>query len=83
MVSPISWNGGSSFKWGEGGESGWAHLASEQALEEVWRGRLLKVGIQGTNLRRWKVAGFSRTAELLLEKLGVKAKAMRVPTMLL
>lgn len=49
-------------------------------LEEVREGRLRPVGIQGTDIRRWKVAGFSGEAELVLEKLGVKAEAMRVPT---
>ena len=68
---------------GVGGTPVWGHLTGEQALEEVREGRLQQVGIQGTNLRRWKVAGFSRTAELLLERLGVKAEAMRVPTGLL
>ena len=67
----------------EGGEPGWARLTGEQALEEVREGRLQQVGIQGTEIRRWKVAGFTRVAELLLEKLGVKAEAMRVPTGLL
>ena len=67
----------------EGGEKGWAHLTGEQALEEVREGRLQQVGIQGTDIRRWKVAGFTREAELLLEKLEVKTEAMRVPTGLL
>ncbi|EQD81227.1 transposase IS4 family protein, partial [mine drainage metagenome] len=67
----------------EGGAERWAHLTGEQALEEVREGRLQQVGIQGTDIRRWKVAGFSREAEHVLEKLEVKAEAMRVPTGLL
>jgi transposase len=67
----------------EGGEKGWAHFTGEQALEEVREGRLQQVGIQGTDIRRWKVAGFTRVAELILEKLDVKAEAMRIPTGLL
>jgi transposase len=67
----------------EGGEKGWAHLTGEQALEEVREGRLQQVGIQGTDIRRWKVAGFTRVAELILEKLDVKSEALRVPTGLL
>ncbi len=64
----------------ERGAKGWAHPTGEPVLEEVREGRLRPVGIQGTDIRRWKVAGFSGEAELVLEKLGVKAEAMRVPT---
>ena len=67
----------------EGGAKEWAHLTGEQALEEVREGRLQQVGIQGTDIRRWKVAGFTREAERVLEKLEVKTEAMRVPTGLL
>ncbi len=68
---------------GVGGTPVWGHLTGEQALEEVREGRLHPVRIQGMDIRQWKVAGSSRTAELLLEKLGMKAEAMRVPTGLL
>ena len=67
----------------EGGAEGWAHLTGEEALEEVREGRLQQVGIEGTDIRRWKVAGFTRAAERVLEKLEVKAEALRVPTGLL
>ncbi|MHB8352052.1 MAG: hypothetical protein ACYDFT_05095 [Thermoplasmata archaeon] len=38
------------------------------------------MAVLGTDIRRWKGAGFSRKAELVFEKLEVKAEAMRVPT---
>ena len=67
----------------EGGAEEWAHLTGEQAIEEVRERRLQQVGTRGTGIRRWKVAGFSRVAERVLEKLEVKAEALRVPTGLL
>ncbi|MHB8352529.1 MAG: hypothetical protein ACYDFT_07595, partial [Thermoplasmata archaeon] len=67
----------------EGGGKEWAHLTGEQALEEVREGRLQQVGIRGTEIRRWKVAGFSREAELILDKLGLEGEVVKSPTGLL
>jgi transposase len=66
----------------EGGEKEWAHLTGEQALEEVREGRLQQVGIQGTDIRRWKVAGFTRVAEQVLDKLELRGEVTKVPGLL-
>ena len=66
-----------------GGGEGWVHLTGEQALEEVREGRLQQVGIQGTDIRRWKIAGFTGVAQSVLEKLEMKGEAMKVPSGLL
>ncbi|MGI0052662.1 MAG: IS1634 family transposase, partial [Thermoplasmata archaeon] len=64
----------------EGGGEGWAHPTGEQALEEVREGRLQQVGIQGTDIRRWKIAGFTGAAQSVLERLELKGEVMKVPT---
>jgi transposase len=62
-----------------GGGPEWEPLTAEQALEEVREGRIQQVGIVGTSVRKWKVAGFTGTAQLVLDRLGLKAEVMRVP----
>lgn len=53
------------------------------ALEEVREGRLQQVGIQGTDIRRWKIAGLTGVAQSVLERLELKGEVTRVPTGLL
>ncbi|MHB8352386.1 MAG: IS1634 family transposase [Thermoplasmata archaeon] len=66
----------------EGGGKEWAHLTGEQALEEIREGRLQQVGIEGTEIRRWKMAGFTRVAERVLDKLELRGEVMKVPRLL-